>query len=162
LSYERYIRCGSPPLTSTSISPSNTERRWWTSAPDVLLFYGMEKIICIEGLELREKKKKPRWKLTLTAIAGLLWILLVKQIFCLFFKRSTIIFPGMFLFFFVLNTSACFHEFIPLMGVFVCRKRRMTRQWNWFLFTIAMILEEMFRKSSNLIDLSLHLVCFKL
>lgn len=27
------------PLTSTSISPSNTERRWWTSAPDVLLFY---------------------------------------------------------------------------------------------------------------------------
>lgn len=28
------------PLTSTSISPSNTERRWWTHAPDdVLLFY---------------------------------------------------------------------------------------------------------------------------
>ncbi|KAJ6365384.1 hypothetical protein OIU76_030204 [Salix suchowensis] len=27
------------PLTSTSISPSNTERRWWTYAPDVLLFY---------------------------------------------------------------------------------------------------------------------------
>jgi len=62
LSYERYIRCGSPPLTSTSISPSNTERRWWTSAPDVLLFYGMEKIICIEGLELREKKKKAKVK----------------------------------------------------------------------------------------------------
>ncbi|KAJ6927494.1 serine/threonine-protein kinase ATR-like [Populus alba x Populus x berolinensis] len=27
------------PLTSTSIYPSNTERRWWTYAPDVLLFY---------------------------------------------------------------------------------------------------------------------------
>ncbi|CAK7329438.1 unnamed protein product [Dovyalis caffra] len=27
------------PLASASISPSNTERRWWTYAPDVLLFY---------------------------------------------------------------------------------------------------------------------------
>jgi uncharacterized membrane protein len=73
----------------------------------------------IEGLELKkEEEKRPSRKLSLTTIAGLLWILLVKQIFFLFFKSSTIIFPGMF-------TLACFHEFIPLMGVFVCIKRRM-------------------------------------
>jgi hypothetical protein len=41
------------------------------------------------GVE-KNKKKKPSWKLTLTTIAGLLWILLAKQIFFLFFKSSTI------------------------------------------------------------------------
>jgi len=38
----------------------------------------------------KKREKKPSWKLTLTTIAGLLWILLAKQIFFLFFKSSTI------------------------------------------------------------------------
>lgn len=82
-------------------------------------------------MELKKKKKKAKLKAEINSYCwSLVDFIGETNIFPFLQEQDHHLSRYVLFFFFVINTSACFHEFIQCMGIFVCIKRRMTTEWN--------------------------------